>query len=72
MYNQRLIGKMMKCFLSTSNIDEIDLCVAGIEVHLYHLTPHIGREHFNVLKSALCMEKLVVGQVITLNKNVMI
>ena len=62
----------MRCFLPTGNIDGIDLCVAGIEVHLHHFTSHIGWEHFNVLRNTLCVEKLVVGQVITLNKNVMI
>ena len=71
MYNWRSIGKMIRCFLPTGNIDGIDLCVAGIEVHLHYLAPHIGQEHFNVLTSALYIEKSIVGQVITLNKSVM-
>ena len=61
----------MRCFLLTDNIDKIALCMAGIEVHFYHLVPHIGLEHFNALKSVLCIEKSAIGQVITLNISVM-
>ena len=45
--------------------------MAEIEVYLSCLVPYIGHEHFNVLKNAFYIEKLVVGQVIISNKTVM-
>lgn len=56
MYNERLIEKMMRYFLSTSNIDKIDLCVANIEVYFCCLAPYIGQKHFNIWK-LLCLCK---------------
>ena len=61
---------MIRYFLPTNNIDKIDLCVAGIEVHFHYLAPHIDQKHFNAWKSILYVEKSAVGQVITLNKSV--
>lgn len=64
--------RMMRSFLSTGNINKIDLYMVGIEVYLHYSTSYINQKHFNILKSASCVEKLIVGQVITLNKSVMI
>lgn len=72
MYKLKLIGKrMMRYFLPTNNINKINLYVAGIKVYLYHLAPHIGQKHFNILKSILYMEKSAIGQLIIFNKIVM-
>lgn len=62
---------MLRYSLPTDSIDGISLYVGGIEVHLYYLVPHIGKEHFNVLRSVLCMEKSVVGQIIIFIKSMM-
>lgn len=43
--------------------------MAGTDIHLHHLTSHIGLEHFNILKSALYIEKSVFDQVIIFNKS---
>ena len=69
MFNLKMIW-MIRYSLSTGNIDVIDLCVVNIEMYFHHLVPHIGQEHFNALKSVLCMEKSAVDQVITLSKSV--
>ena len=37
MFNLRPIGKMTKCFLSTSNINKIDLCIASRKMYFYLL-----------------------------------
>lgn len=71
-FKLRVIGNITRCFLSTGNIDKIDRCMAGIEVHLQHLVSHISQKYFNILKSALCVENLVVSQVMRLNKSVII
>lgn len=60
----------MRCFLSTTNINEIGLYAIGLEVFFHHLVPHINLKYFNVQKNVLCVEKLVVGQVILLNKSI--
>ena len=70
MFNLKMIG-MMRCSLSTANIDEIGLCAADLEAHFYHLVSHIGPEHFNARRSVLYTEKSVAGQVIILNKSEM-
>lgn len=65
------MGKITKYFLLTDSIEEIDLCVAGIEMHFYpHLIFHLG--YFNVVKSVLYVEKLPVSQLNILNKSIMI
>lgn len=71
MYNWRPIERMIRCFLPTSKIDKIDLCVNGIEIHLHYLVSHISQEFFDVLTNTLYVEKSVVSQVITFNKSVM-
>lgn len=69
-YNWRLIGKIIRCFLPTGNISKIELFVADIEVHLCCLAAYIGQEHFKVLKNTLYLKNLVVSQVIRLNKSI--
>ncbi len=68
-FNLRAIGKRTKYVLPTGGIDEIDLCVGGIEVHP-HLPPvsHLGQSH--IPKSVLCVEKSSVGQQIILSRSV--
>ena len=62
----------MRCSLSTGIINGIDSCAAGIEMHFYpHLAFYLREEYINVLKSVLSMEKLAVGQQITLSRSVM-
>lgn len=62
----------MRYFLSTNNINKINLCLASIEIHFYHLAFHMNKEYFNVLKSVLCIKKLAINEVITLNKSIII
>ncbi len=69
MYNLGQIGKMMRCFSPIGNIDGIDLCVAGIEVHPHlSLVSHLGQS--NTPKSVLYVKKSAVGQQIILIKSV--
>lgn len=72
MFNQKMIG-IMRCSLPTANIDKINLCVANIEMHFhYHFIPYIGQDYFNLLRNVLFIEKSAVGQLIIVNKNMMI
>ena len=61
----------MRCFLPANNINKIDLCVAGIEIHLHHLVAHISQKDFNALKNVLYIERSAVSQVLIFNKSVM-
>lgn len=61
----------MRCLLSIANIDEIGLCMMGLEIHFHYLIHHIGPEYFNILRSILYIEKSVVGQVIIRSKSKM-
>lgn len=67
-----MIKKIIRCFLPVSNINKIGLYMANIKIYLYYLIFYIEQKYFNVPKSARCIKKLVVSQVIILNKNVMI
>lgn len=59
---------MMRCFLLINNINRIDLYVAGIEVNPQSsLVLYLSLS--NILKSVLCMKKIVVDQQIILSKN---
>lgn len=61
---------MKRYFLSTGNIDKIDLYVAIIEAHPHPLLVfYLGQS--NGLKSVLCLEKSASGQQIILSKSVM-
>ncbi len=60
---------MMRCSLLSANIDKIGLCTASLEVLFHHLVLHIGSKHCNKPRNVLYTEKLVIGQVITLDKN---
>ncbi len=62
---------MPRCFLPTTNIDKIGLCATGLEVLFHHLVHYIGSEYFNVQRNVLYREKLVVSQIITLDKSEM-
>lgn len=53
--------KITRHFLLTGSINEINLYMAGIEIHLYPpLVSHLVMS--NALKSVLCMEKSAVDQ----------
>ncbi len=60
---------MMRYSLPTTNINKIGLCIIGLVVFYHYLVPHISLEHFNKEKNVLYMQKLVVSQVIMLNKS---
>lgn len=63
----------MKCFLSTININGIDLCLATIKVYLYHhLIAYISLKYLKALKSVLYIERLGISQQIPFNKNMII
>lgn len=52
--------KLMRYFLQTSNINEIDLYIVDIKVHLHlYLIFYLG--HFNILKSVIYMKQLAVS-----------
>ena len=59
---------MIRCSLPTASIDAIGQYAAGIKVYFHHLGSHIRQEHFNVLRSVLCIKKSAVGQVIILRQ----
>lgn len=63
---------IMRYFLSTNNINKINLYLASIEIHFYHFAFHIDKEYFNISKSVLYIKKLVIDEVITLNKSIII
>lgn len=64
---------MIKHFLSIANIDKIDLYMAGIEVQIYHyLVSHISKRHLNVLRNILYIQKSAIGQLVILNKSIII
>ncbi len=61
----------MRCFLLISNIDKIDLYMAGIKEHIYlYLFLYFG--YFNALKSVLYIDKSAISQQIIFNKSVII
>lgn len=63
--------KLTGCFFLTGDIDKIDLCVVGIEVHLYlYLVFYLSQ--FSRLKSIVFTEQLAIGQQITFDKSVII
>lgn len=63
MYNLKIIWRMIKCFLLTSSIDNINLYTVGIKVHLYlYLTFYLQKKYINMLKNVLFIEKLAVSQ----------
>ena len=69
MYNLRSTGKMMiKCSLSTGNINKIDPCTAGIETYLPIIVIHL--RHFNASKRFLYIKNSAASQQIILNKSV--
>lgn len=69
MFKPRSIQKIARYFLLIGNIDGIDLCMAGIEVHPYfYPVSYFGQ--FNILKTVLYMEKSDVGQQTIFSKNV--
>ena len=55
---------MIRYFLLISNIDNINLYIAGIETYLHYLALYISQKYFSILKSAFYIKKSVVGQVI--------
>lgn len=63
---------MIKYFLLISNINKIDLYVAGIKIYFYYFAFHISQKHFNILKSILCIKNLIINQIIIFNKSVII
>ena len=68
-YNVMSIGRIIiRCFLSTSSINKIDLYAASIELQISTIILDFG--HSNPPKSILYMEKLVAGQQIILNRSV--
>lgn len=61
----------MRFFLPIGNINKIELYMVDIKVHIYsHLVFYFG--NFNILKSVLCIKQLAIGQLIILNKSVII
>lgn len=75
--------KMIRCFSLIANIDEMDLCVVDIKMHLIclkmhliyliylHTVPYLSDGHFNIPKSILYMGKLAVDLLIIANKSMM-
>lgn len=51
----------MRYSLSIGKINGIDLYIAGIKMHFYHLILHINQKHSNILKSVLYIKKLTIG-----------
>lgn len=69
MFKPRSIGEMMRCFLSTSNINKMDLYVISIKLYPYlFLVSHLGLS--NILKNISYIEKSVISLQIILSKNI--
>lgn len=63
----------MTYLLSTGSINGMNLYVIDIKVYFYpYLIFYLSHEYFNILKNILFIKKLDVGQLITLNKSVII
>lgn len=61
---------MIRYFLLIDIIIKIDWCIVGIEVYFHpNLVLYLG--YFNSLENTLYKEKLVISQIITLNKSMM-
>ena len=68
MFKPRPIKKLMRYFLLTYSINEINLCMAGIELHPHpFLVSRLGQ--FNILKSVLYVKNSAVGKQIILSRN---
>lgn len=63
----------MTYLLSTGSINGMNLYVIDIKVYFYsYLIFYLSYEYFNILKNVSFIKKLDVGQLITLNKSVII
>lgn len=66
-----MIAKWMRYILPTGGINKIDLYMVSIKIYLYlYLIFHL--DHFNTLRSVLCLKQLAISQLTTLNKDVII
>ena len=76
--------KMIRYSSPIANIDEIDLYVVNIKIHLicpkmylihlvnFYLIFYFGQGHFNIPRSVLYMRKLALNLLITASKSVTI
>lgn len=64
------MGKMTRCFLLTGSINEMNLCMAGIEIY-FHPPSVFYLDQFNIIKSVLYMKKMAIDQRIILSSILM-
>lgn len=77
-----MMGKIIKCFPSIVNINEIDLCIVDIKLYFiyskiyskyfihFYLIFYLNQKYINISKNVFCIKKLAVGQLITLNRRI--
>lgn len=77
-----MMGKIIKCFPSIVNINEIDLYIVDIKLYFIYskiyskylihsyLISYLNQKYINILKNVFCIKKLAVGQLITLNRRI--